>query len=633
MLDVLVGLELDVPHRSEQVDPAPEDADGVLVPADEGLLLVLEEEGEDEVDDGDEAEDEVDGALDEVEPPPRPVPLGLFARSWLEPEPLHWQPDEAPDDEEAEGEDEVCGFDGLEPLLEVDGLLAEDGLDGLEPELVPDSEELLGDDEAELGELGDDGDDEEVALSELGELGDDVDDEEAALSELGEADELMSELIDELLADCDAPDCELLSPDPSAQACPLIPTVTNAAVAVPITPAASRRARASMCSPPWGSPTRRPAVRGRVPGDKRTKRSNYWKPPFPGQSRHHKLGIASFMTAATGPRADAVIGIGASAGGFDPVCSVVSQFKPGLKAAVLVVVHLNAAAPSVLDRILGRRASLPVEFAYSGCPLQAGHIYVAPPDHHMVLTDEGLELDHGPTVNAVRPSVDVTFGSMAARFGPRSVGVILSGTRDDGAAGLLAIKRAGGHAIVQDPEEALFPAMPKNALYVITPDEVAGADTIAAIAAKAVDQLPPPAAAAAAEADDPEGDPDGDDPPAEVGHPPGRPSELACPECGGVLWEQPEPPHGFRCRVGHAYSPDSLVSRHSQKLEEVLWSAVVALEERADLFRRVSHRLHGKGGVQKMQRRYLESAETAARHAAALKSLIAGTENLPSPTD
>ncbi|HET6793649.1 MAG TPA: chemotaxis protein CheB [Acidimicrobiales bacterium] len=336
------------------------------------------------------------------------------------------------------------------------------------------------------------------------------------------------------------------------------------------------------------------------------------------------------MSVAAAQRADAVIGIGASAGGFDPLCMVLSQLKPGLRAPVLVVVHLNAAAPSILDRILGRCTALPVEFAYNGCRLQNGHVYVAPPDRHMVVRDDFLELEHSATVNAVRPSVDVTFESMASHFGPRCVGVILSGTRDDGAAGMLAIKRAGGHTIVQDPEEAVFPGMPTNALYVVKPDDVAGADRIGEMASKAIDQLPP--VGVPAETDHPQGDPDVDDPPGgEVVHPPGHPSELACPECGGVLWEQPEPPHDFRCRVGHAYSPDSLVSRHSQKLEEVLWSAVVALEERADLFRRVSRRLQGQG-AQKMHRRYSDSADLATSHAAALRSLIEGTENPPSPT-
>ena len=114
-------------------------------------------------------------------------------------------------------------------------------------------------------------------------------------------------------------------------------------------------------------------------------------------------------------------------------------------------------------------------------------------------------------------------------------------------------------------------------------------------------------------------------------HPAGRPSELACPECGGVLFEQTDPPLSFRCRVGHAYSGDSLVARHSQKLEEVLWSAVVALEERSDLFRRVGERL-AKRGRGPLQRRYEEEAESAAEDAHILRSVVMGLQNVPSLT-
>lgn len=330
---------------------------------------------------------------------------------------------------------------------------------------------------------------------------------------------------------------------------------------------------------------------------------------------------------APGP-VDVVVGLGASAGGIEPLCTILGGLKPDLRAAVLVVVHLHAAAPSVLDRILGRCTAMPVSFAVDGAPLVAGRVYVAPADVHLTVRDGRLALDRGPTVNAVRPSVDVLFRSMAAELGARSVGVVLSGSRDDGAAGLSAIKRAGGYAIVQDPHEAVFPGMPASACALAAPDDVVAAPKIAELVGSVVDRL---SRRHGVEPADP-----GEDPPATEGgsprHPAGRPSELTCPECGGVLWEEPGEPLSFRCRTGHAYSPGSLVGRHSQKLEEVLWSAVAALEERADLLRRIGRR-HAGAGSTGARVRYEVEAEAAIRDAHALRSVVVSLENPPSPTE
>ena len=334
------------------------------------------------------------------------------------------------------------------------------------------------------------------------------------------------------------------------------------------------------------------------------------------------------MPPNPGRPAAVVVALGASAGGIEPVCTIVSGLPRDIRAAVLVVVHLNAAAPSVLDHILARCGPLPVSFASDGDLMEEGHVYIAPADYHLLIAGDRLTLDHGPTVNASRPSVDVLFTSLAATYGPRSVGVILSGTRDDGAAGLHAIHQAGGHTIVQDPKDAVFPGMPTAACDTTAPDAVAPAQRIAGLISQIVEGATGSGRGAHTDDDPPEQ-------PSEAPvdeHPPGRPSELACPECGGVLWEQPGDLPGFRCRVGHAYSPDSLVSRHSQKLEAVLWSAVVALEERADLFSRLSRRVASRGGGA-AKRRYERDAERATRDAAVLRSVVTALANPPSPAD
>ena len=328
-----------------------------------------------------------------------------------------------------------------------------------------------------------------------------------------------------------------------------------------------------------------------------------------------------------------VVGLGASAGGLEPLSAILAQLPADLPAAVLVVVHLSPLAPSVLDRILARCGTLPANFGRNGTELQEGHVYVAPADEHLVVSDGHLVLDHGPTVNAVRPSVDVLFRSMAVTYQSRCIGVVLSGTRDDGAAGLLDIQRAGGVTIVQDPSDATFPGMPTSACALVGPDAVAPADEIAPLITKAIARLIAPdtpassieeAVARAAE------------PPSATSathsHPEGRPSELACPECGGVLWEQRDPAPRFQCRIGHSYSPESLVERHSQKVEEALWSAVVALEERADLFTRVGERLSGRAGG-RVQRRYEAGAAAARTSAQALRQVVLDVERPPPPTE
>jgi two-component system chemotaxis response regulator CheB len=334
--------------------------------------------------------------------------------------------------------------------------------------------------------------------------------------------------------------------------------------------------------------------------------------------------------------ATVVVGLGASAGGVEALCSVVGGLSPDLPAAVIVVLHLSPAAPSVLDDILRRSSRLPVSFVTGSARLEAGRVYVAPPNHHLVVDGGLVRTDRGPTVNAVRPSVDVLFASLADEYGPRAIGVVLSGTLDDGAAGLLQIKEGGGRTIVQDPEEAGFPGMPEHAIALAGPDQVAPAAEIPARIADAVRAIVPEHGNPGEDtkAGDP-ADPGRSGPPGSETHGgsiAGRPSELTCPECGGVLWAEGGEEMTFRCRVGHAYSPGSLMARHTQKVEEALWSAVVALEERADLFRRVGRRL-GRTGGGHLQRRFQASADSAREKAQVLRDAIPEIVIPPLPGD
>jgi two-component system, chemotaxis family, protein-glutamate methylesterase/glutaminase len=171
--------------------------------------------------------------------------------------------------------------------------------------------------------------------------------------------------------------------------------------------------------------------------------------------------------------------IGASAGGVETLKRVVGGLPADLPAAVCIVLHIAPDSPSLLGQILARAGALPCHAAYEAESLHKGAILVAPPDRHLMVEDEHVYLSVGPRENGHRPAADVLFRSAAAAKGARVVGVILSGTRGDGALGLAAVKAAGGATIVQDPDEALYPGMPTSALARVAPDAVVPSEFVA----------------------------------------------------------------------------------------------------------------------------------------------------------
>lgn len=313
-----------------------------------------------------------------------------------------------------------------------------------------------------------------------------------------------------------------------------------------------------------------------------------------------------------------LIGIGASAGGVEALSRLVPELPAELPAAVVVVLHMAPDATSDLPRILSRAGQLPAAFARDGEALTLGRILVAPPDRHTVVREGAVRLVRAPRENGSRPAIDPLFRSAAREHGPRFVGVVLSGTLDDGSAGLVAVRREGGLAVVQDPADALFPEMPLNAL------ETAGADHRVDVAAMAplLVQL---AIEGRRETMAPRRKPrltpaEGGQP----GHPPGAPSPFSCPDCGGVLWEAQPNGDGatrFECRTGHAYGSSSLASRQQDGVEGAVWAAIRALEENAALSRRLSERARDRGAP-KSARRFAEKAEENEHRVRVLRSLV-----------
>ncbi|HEX3233207.1 MAG TPA: chemotaxis protein CheB [Gemmatimonadales bacterium] len=330
----------------------------------------------------------------------------------------------------------------------------------------------------------------------------------------------------------------------------------------------------------------------------------------------------SGTTGSTASGHDIVV-IGFSAGGLEPVIRLVAEFPLELPAAIFIVHHFPANSISALPGILGRAGPLPAEHAEDGEPVVPGRIYVAPPNRHMLLEAGRVHLSTGPREHNHRPAIDPLFRTAARTYADRVVGVLLSGTLDDGTDGLLAIKRHHGVAVVQDPAEALHPSMPNSAIQEVGVDHVEPVSRIAPL----IVQLSREPAAHAGRTDPlaPLDPPD----PAATGtrslagdKPPGKPSGLTCPECGGLLWESED--GGFlhyRCHVGHGYSEDSLVAGQAQRLESALWAAVRALEEKAELARHLARRTRRRGML-RSAKRFEQSIEDADRGSSEIRALL-----------
>lgn len=291
-----------------------------------------------------------------------------------------------------------------------------------------------------------------------------------------------------------------------------------------------------------------------------------------------------------------IIVVGASAGGVPALSTLVAALPADLPAAVFIVLHLSPDSPSLLPQILGREARLPVRHAIDGEPITPGIVYVARPNLHLLIEDRRVKLVHGPKENLHRPSVDTLFRSAARWCGPRVIGVVLTGARDDGAVGMRAIKQRGGIALVQDPLDASFPSMPSSVMQTIKVDYSVPLRDIAPLLDKlsheTVDEkgVQPLSEEVEIEAKIMEQEMEADELIASVERI-GTISRLTCPECHGALWEiRDEELLRYRCHVGHAFSAESLSDGQSAMLEVALWSAVRALEEQMMLARRIVDR-------------------------------------------
>jgi two-component system, chemotaxis family, protein-glutamate methylesterase/glutaminase len=317
-----------------------------------------------------------------------------------------------------------------------------------------------------------------------------------------------------------------------------------------------------------------------------------------------------------------IVCIGASAGGLQPLREMIRELPAILPAAVFIVVHSGRDSPGTLPQLLRNSGFLPVEMATDYQSIERGRIYVPQPDRHLLVKPRRMRVVRGPRENSFRPAIDPLFRTAALAYRARVTGVVLSGGMHDGTAGLLAIKRAGGKAIVQHPADAAVPQMPLSALANVEVDHVLDAKAIAQaivrLAHEPLDSGKRPAL------------PRGEGPldPAEFvsdrleeDDVKGPPSQYSCPECGGALWETGgKDLMQFRCHLGHAYSAESLLVSKDVGVEGALWSALRALEENVSLRRRMAKRAHERWPD--LARTFEGEAEEASRQADVLRKLL-----------
>jgi two-component system chemotaxis response regulator CheB len=309
-----------------------------------------------------------------------------------------------------------------------------------------------------------------------------------------------------------------------------------------------------------------------------------------------------------------LIVIGASAGGVQAIEHLVSKLEPDLPAAIMVVIHLPADPPSVLPHIIERACRLPATHAKDGDCIEIGRIYVAPPDRHLMIERGRVRVVRGPRENGYRPAVDALFRTAARAYGPQVIGVVLTGSLDDGTAGLRAIKQRGGLAVVQDPADAFSAGMPRSAMQNVEIDYCVPLAEIAPLLMRLLNERVRTEALAAM------ADTAGNGSAFLGGNDDTREQDLmthfSCPECNGVLHEL-DNGHEYRCRVGHLYSPEALLSAQGNGVEAALWAAVRSLEESATLARRIGSRF----GRRQMER-FESRAAGSERYAALVRRML-----------
>jgi two-component system chemotaxis response regulator CheB len=331
-----------------------------------------------------------------------------------------------------------------------------------------------------------------------------------------------------------------------------------------------------------------------------------------------------------------IVVVGGSAGGIRALLALTAALPARFAASVFVVLHTSRDSPGLLPEILSQRGWPLAQHATNETPFEPGNIYIAPPDRHLLVTSAGrMRLTHGPKENRFRPAIDPLFRSAAVNFGPRVIGIIISGGLDDGVAGLSAIKTTGGLAIVQHIDDAEVPTLPRNALAHVEVDHCLPAGEIGRLLgdmtqSNGVDAVPDtgitPMKKRELEIEVRQADPSHEL--ESEFFQLGQPSMLTCPECSGALLRMnDERILRFRCHTGHAFTAGSLLVALKERIEEALWGSVRVIEESAMLLGHVAGHADERDDISAAD--FRQAARAALKHAKAVRSIISDAGDLP----
>ena len=285
-----------------------------------------------------------------------------------------------------------------------------------------------------------------------------------------------------------------------------------------------------------------------------------------------------------------IVTVGASAGGISAVSRLCAGFSEDMDAAIFIVIHVSKGSLiEIVLRQIQKGCKLPCKIPADGESIKNGHVYLAPPDHHMMLEPGKIAVRNGAYENHWRPSVDVLFRTAAAAYDSCVTGIILTGMLDDGSSGMVAIKRSGGRCMVQDPEEAEFSDMPSNVISNVEVDYKGSLDEIGYVLSDLYTRTE-----------------------CEKGNVPedikleagitlrmssnsdeleklGPLTHFTCPGCGGSLVKiQNDNVSRYRCYTGHSFTEKSLYEEQLKASEESLWVAIRMMEERKNLLSEMS---------------------------------------------
>jgi two-component system chemotaxis response regulator CheB len=318
-----------------------------------------------------------------------------------------------------------------------------------------------------------------------------------------------------------------------------------------------------------------------------------------------------------------VIVIGASAGGIAAIKELLAGLRAGIDASILVVIHLSRSSNAkAIASVFQKYTSMYCEVAENGMPIERGHLYIAPEDHHLMVEDGFLYINQGAPENRYRPSIDVLFRSTAVAYNNRVIAVILTGMLEDGTSGTIAVKRCGGVAIVQNPDDAQFSSMPTSVVNSLHVDYHSDLADIASVIHQVLDSpLPEPIEVPKEieiEANITRRMMSDIDVMTSIADR----SDFVCPDCGGGLWSvRDEPTHRYRCHTGHVYTEKLLQEIQDERIEESIWVSIRMLEEKVNLMKVMASR-NGEATDAPRHKGYSRRVDEINSHITRLKKLL-----------